>query len=371
MTLTIGTATAKPGALSYGWLEGIDLPTGGMDRLPVVIASGRNPGPVLWMTAGVHGDEPTGVIVLHRLLTKELVETLHGTVVAVLTMNPAGLRTGKRAPYYLDTDPNRLFPDPRARLSPAEGGPDEDEPTPLELIYQQLFTMIASTAPSGLIDLHNATIGSMPFTFRDPVFYSRQGKGRTFGEASLLNDRVGKLAETLGFPIVNEFPSESYVRKRLHRSLSGSIVSGLGVPAVTVELGSWMHIDPGIVEQAVPALRNVLHDFGMLNDQRPTDRNTPTSRYPYPVRRHLYPRAPVAGIVDLLVRPGEPVSVGQPLAIMRDIHGVEVGPGGGIIQSDYEGFVLYWRHGIACYQGDALMMLAVHDDSPMVIPYPD
>ena len=111
MTLTIGTATARPGEISYGELPVLDLPTGGSESLPIIIAQGRDAeGPTLWLTANIHGAELTGLPVIHRVVTADLATRLRGTVIAVPSLNPAGLRTMERVPYYSHTDPNRLWP---------------------------------------------------------------------------------------------------------------------------------------------------------------------------------------------------------------------------------------------------------------------
>lgn len=53
--LRIGTAEARPGALTYGHLDVLDHPNGIPERLPVLIAQGRDDGPTLWLTANIHG----------------------------------------------------------------------------------------------------------------------------------------------------------------------------------------------------------------------------------------------------------------------------------------------------------------------------
>ncbi len=106
----IGTARAQPGKIVYGALEAVELPSGGADQFPVIIAQGAEPGPVLWLTAAIHGAEYTGIAVIHRLLTPELVAQMRGTIVAIPTLNPAGLRTAQRSPYYLNgQDPIGCF----------------------------------------------------------------------------------------------------------------------------------------------------------------------------------------------------------------------------------------------------------------------
>src|SRR5262245_20244884 len=105
--LEIGSASGQPGKLSYGALEAVALPSGGSDNFPIIIAQGPHDGPVLWLTASIHGAEYTGIQVIHQFMTTGLAEKLRGAVVDVPTLNPAGLRTVDRGAYYLrGQDPN-------------------------------------------------------------------------------------------------------------------------------------------------------------------------------------------------------------------------------------------------------------------------
>lgn len=367
--LTIGTAVARPGRIVTGWLQGPDLPTGGQDRFPVILAQGKDAnGPVFWVTAGIHGGEHTGLIVAQRLATPELVAELRGTLVIVPTLNPAGLRTRERAPYYYSGDPNRLFPEPPGWETMHSS---EDTPSSLERAYRYVYQTIAESNAIGLLDLHNAQIGSLPLTFRDPVFYQRRlGRGLSTVQALAVQEKLSEMLNAFGFTVINEFAAEEYISKALHRSVSGSVLNGLGVPAATVELGSWMHVDPNVVEAALAGLRNALRWAGMLPGKpEPVEGilKLPTEQ---PMRRDLHPRAPCAGIVHHLARPGQRVEVDQPLARMVDIHGQPLTADDGLLRSAYNGYVLAWYPGVVHYAGEPVMLLGIPDDSEMVLPYP-
>ncbi len=372
--LSVGTATARPGKIATGWFDAVHLPTGEMDRFPVIVAQGRGHGPVLWITTAIHGPEHTGLIVLHELLTADLVSKLQGTVIAIPTLNPAGLRTKQRSPYYIDGDPNRLFPKPDAPREPRRKQPDDGEskPSALELAYARLYDVIISTKPAALIDLHNASIGSLPFIFRDPVFYIEKGrKGMTHHQAEALQSRVSGLVDAIGMTVIQEFAVEAYVKKNLHRSVSGSLLNKGGIPAITMELGSWMYVDPGIVDACAAGLRNVLRWAGMLDGEMEPIEGIPVVKPGYPVRRVDSVFAPHAGVVHQLARPGDLIKKGQPLAQMCDIFGRPLGKDNGLIRSEYDGFVYGWSHGVIRYQGESIMSLAIRDDSDLIVPYPE
>jgi len=366
----IGDTTSKPGEIAYGWFDAVALPTGNVDRLPIIIAQGKDAdGPVFWITTGIHGGEHTGPIVIQRFITQQLVKTLRGTLIAIPALNPAGMRIKQRSPYYLEDDPNRLFPRPGIERSKKEEKPKSS----LEIAYQHLYDAIKATKPIGLIDLHNAWYGSIPFIFRDPVLYHKRERRRpTRQQAQVLQDKTGKMIDAVGFTVVNEFSADSYISKNLHRSVSGSILNKAGIPAITIELGSWMHVDEGIVEACMAGLRNALRWAGMLPDgQYEAISGIPIVRPPYPVRRQISPYAPQAGIVHHLVRPGQTIKKGQPLVRMTNIFGQPLGEDDGLLRSKYEGFVLGWFHGIVRYQGEPIMGLAIRDESSLLVPYPE
>jgi predicted deacylase len=366
--IQIGSATGQPGKIVTGWLDGVGLPTGGVDRFPVIVAQGREDGPVFWVTASIHGGEHTGLIAAQRLAIPELVRGLKGTLVVIPTLNPAGLRTKERTAYYHNGDPNRLFPEPRPRRSV------EDEPqemSGLEHAYRRVYETIEASGASYLLDLHNAQIGSLPMAFRDPVFYHRRpGAGLLRSQAQALQERVGEMLDAFGFTIVNEFVSDSYVDRQLDRSVSGAVLNGLGIPAATIELGSWLHVDEHVVEACLVGLRNALRWAGLLAGDPEPLTGIPIIHSDQPMRRHLAPYAPQSGIVHHLVRPGERIEQGQPLARMTDIFGAPLGKEGGLLRSEYDGFVLAWQHGVVRYEGEAVMVLAIPDEGQIVVPYP-
>jgi predicted deacylase len=148
-------------------------------------------------------------------------------------------------------------------------------------------------------------------------------------------------------------------------------LNGASIPAFTVELGSELFVDPGIVGACVAGIRNVMRQAGMLQGAPEPVEGVPTPRLGYPVRRQMHPHAPQAGILRFLVSPGEIIAKGQPLARISDIFGRALGDNDGILTSKYDGFVIGWPHGVVRYQGEPVMVLAIRDTSELVTPYPD
>jgi predicted deacylase len=78
-------------------------------KMPVEVVRGKKEGPVLFISAAIHGDEINGVEIIRRLLNHSALEVIHGTLIAVPIVNVFGFN--ERSRYLPDRrDLNRCFP---------------------------------------------------------------------------------------------------------------------------------------------------------------------------------------------------------------------------------------------------------------------
>ena len=370
--LELGSASADPGTVDRGWLEVADLPTGTPERLPVVVANGADPGPTLWLTGGVHGDEATGIAVALETMDA-LVEnpatlnSLAGAVVAVPVVSPAGLRRNARHTYYDDEDPNRHFPDADAESA--------RPPKLQERVDTRLYGAIVGedgvgsgpVAADVLIDCHTAGVDSEPFAIRDRVLY---GDRRSEAAAETLAADLASVVDAFGFPTLTEYPAAEYVEEDLQRSLAGAVLNEAGVPAFTAELGSHGVVDDRLVAGGVAGAFAVAVERGLLapDDVPPTvgepGSSVDDAPVEYPVRRHRGPTTDVSGLVRHRVDAGEPVAEGDVLADVVSATGERLGT----VEADHDGYVVSRREGLAVYEGDPVASLAVRDDGDLVVP---
>jgi uncharacterized protein len=83
--------------------------TGDEVRMPIRVIRARNPGPTVFITAAIHGDEINGTGIIHDFLFGEVVKLLSGTLILVPVVNVFGFETHER--YLPDRrDLNRAFP---------------------------------------------------------------------------------------------------------------------------------------------------------------------------------------------------------------------------------------------------------------------
>ena len=356
--IRVGGCRAVPGELSYGSFDGPELPTGGSDALPVIIAQGKEDGPVFWLTANIHGNEVCGIPVVHRVVTPELVRDLKGTIVALPTLNPAGLRTNRRHPYYDDRDPNRTFPGVRRETGEVR------EPSVYERLTARLLEAIHESADY-YVDLHTASIRSVPFSIRDRVLYRQESEKAS---AIALSDRLDEMVEAFGFPAVMEFRLGGYLAKELHRSTTGAALQELRLPAFTVELGPHTVVDERNVRAAVIGLRNLLRWAGMLGGEREPMPALPRPQTSARLRREDGPYPQASGILDYRVEAGDWLAAGGVIADLRDIWGRPIGEG--VVKVETAAWVIEIEDGLLAYPGAAVAHLGVVEDSPIVDLWP-
>jgi len=350
--MDLGTATAAPGELARGYLDVTDLPTGTPERLPVILAEGEDEGPTLWVTAAIHGDEVTGMAAAQDVMDERLPDTLAGTVVCVPTLNPAGLRRTTRTSYYHDQDPNRHFPDADAESA--------RPPKVQELIDERVYDRIAESADA-LLDLHTATVGSMPFVIRDRVLY---GDRRDEAAAEALADDLADLVTALDLPVINEYAAEEYTEQNLQRSTAGAALNEAGIPACTLELGSHSVVEEDNRAAGVAGVYRAMVELGML-DVIPDWADGPAVDAPvdYPVKRHLGPHTDAAGIARHRVDAGDVFEAGDGVADVVTPNGEHRTT----VEADHDGFVLGRWEGVAVYENDPLASLAIRDDGDLVV----
>jgi predicted deacylase len=361
----LGITPPEPGKIKYGQWEAFHHPTGNSEFLPVIIAKGQYDGPCFWLTAGIHGPEHGGPVVIYRLLTQELMKALHGTIIAIPALNPIGLRTMQRQPQPIPTDPNRLWPDGKPRPT---YDPDRDPPSSVEMAFQRLFEEIIRTADF-MIDYHNSWTGSLSFAFQDRILYKDdQQSDVNKAEAEALFLRQQQMLRAYGHTIVCELPAEKLLDEDLHRATTASVLYSKKIPTVTLELGTGHVPDPAIINASIAGTRNVLRWAGMLGGSPEPISNIKVIDLGFPVRRRFAPRVERACVVLHLMEAGDRIQVGDPVAEIRDVWGRPLD--GGYILSQDEGFVVGRHHGIYYYPGEAILTIAIRNDAAMVAPYP-
>lgn len=273
--------------------KGIDQST---RRLPLITVRATQPGPTVWVTAAIHGDEVTGTSIIHSLLSKLKKYPLRkGVMYLIPVLNPAGFETISRREPYDEADLNRKFP----------GNPHG---TTAERHAATISHSILKTHPNFVIDLHTDSNNSIAYTIIDNV-----------GQSNQTTKAVIALAQTLQFPWAFDRGYADYDPKT---SLSGYLMTQ-NIPAVTIELGGPMVVNNYFRKRGLIAIWAFLQSIDMVPGSTPTFQpNHPLPATAYYFEERL--QCDHTGIIDYMVKPGEKFTKGQTLGKIRNVYGKEI-----------------------------------------------
>lgn len=274
-------------------------PPGLTRAFTTVTVRGPAPGRRVAMTANLHGDECTGIGVVHALLPILEGELKSGTVRLYPSLNPEGLKARSRLVPADKVDMNRVFPgDPRGSDS--------------ERAAHAIWKDILAFRPDLVVDLHADSLLSIPYVILDRPVTHRQA-----WRADRLQ-RLKALGDASGLTVLWDFPDAEYRRFRLDRSLTGALLNHADVLALTVEVGPRLLLSPRAVEAGLAAACGILTEAGLLD--RPAVPHG--SRIPGgPWRRDGGPRCSRSGVLFPLAAPGTWLERNAPLAEVRDMAG--------------------------------------------------
>ena len=268
--LTIGGETIEPGCTVDLRLKVSESYFGDPISIPIRVHAASRPGPVVFITAAIHGDEINGTGILGRFLQRYASELQSGTIVAAPVVNVFGFERQERdLPDRRDL--NRAFP-------------GADDGSLAARLARLVVDEIVSKCDYG-IDLHSA--GALRTNFPNV-------------RGDLKNPEVRRLARAFGCELVVD-----------GRGPTGSLrryATDSGCPTIILEAGEVQKFEPAVVETGVGGIRNALIELGMMDGVplRPLFQTT--------VRRTVWLRSDAGGLLRFHVALGEVVDAGQPIA---------------------------------------------------------
>ncbi len=296
-------------------------------RIPVLVASSHQSGPVVCLTACLHGDEVGGTAIVHDVFAHLRQHGLRrGTVYAYPLVNSMGFENASRYITSDGEDLNRCFPgDARGSLG--------------HRIARRLFDTIVQASPDLVIDLHNDWIRSVPYLLLDPP-----GEYRN----KALYRRVLELARGTGVLLVED----SDVFDRHCNTLAGALIAE-GVAAFTLEAGgSFAVVEEGVAEGA-RAVLSTLAMLGMIEGGLPAVAPPANDT---PLRYTDQPLCTTSGLARFAVSPGEEIAAGQLLATVYSAFGSTEEQ----IRASGPGFVLGVEDHARVLPGRAVVAIAEH-----------
>lgn len=253
------------------------LPTGTRLSMPVAVFNGRHPGPTVWLSGAIHGDEINGVEIIRRVMKLLDARTLRGAVIAVPVVNVFGFVEQSR--YLPDgRDLNRAFPgSTRGSLA--------------SQLANLFMTQVVLQCQFG-IDLHTAASHRV----NTPQI-----------RADLDDSSTRQLADAFGAPFM--------VHARLRDGSLREASAKRDIDVLVYEAGQAHRFDPGAIETGVNGILRVLMEAGMGS----WDVSKGTK--PVELRSTTWLRARRSGIAVVTAKLGDRVRKGDRLGSIGEALG--------------------------------------------------
>jgi len=251
-------------------------------QLPIRVIRGKKDGPVVFISAAIHGDELNGIEIIRRFRKLNILKRLKGILILVPIVNVYGVMNLSR--YLPDRrDLNRSFP-------------GSSKGSLAGRIAKVFFDEIVLKSDLG-IDLHTASIHK-----------SNLPQVRT----NITNEYTFNLAKKFGAPVV------------LHSELrDGSLRSEAqekGVPILLYEAGEALRFDETSIRIGVNGLVNVLR----ANDMLPVVTKKKSIKLPLITKSSKWIRAIESGMLRTIKALGDTVQENEIIAYIDEPLGDKI-----------------------------------------------
>lgn len=308
-----------------GSRQSIDIPlpsfyTHSSVNMPVHVVHGRKPGPVLLVSAAVHGDEINGVEIIRRLLAHNSINRIKGTLIAIPVVNVYGFVSKSR--YLPDRrDLNRSFPG------------SEKGSMAARLAHVVMTEIIPHC--THIIDLHTGAVNreNLP-----------QIRARLSDDPDL-----EKLARAFGVPVIlNAKLLEGTFRSAAHDN---------GIRVLLYEAGEALRFDEVAIRAGVRGVLDVMSELGMRA------RNKKRRKVEAMIANtNRWVRAAQSGILRSLVATGSRVEVGDLLAYISD----PLGENNEQLVSPVDGIIIGKTNLPLVFAGEAIFNIASYEEIDQV-----
>lgn len=282
-------------------------------EVPIIIERAVEPGPVILITSGIHGDEINGVEIVRQLIAKKINRPKIGTIICVPVVNIFGFLDMKRA-FPDGRDLNRVFPgNPRGSLAS-------------RFAYQ--FVKKILPVADLCLDFH--TGGASRFNVAqvriDPLDVNSMKYATIFNAPFTLHSKV---------------ISKSY----------RATCSRMNKSTILFEGGKSKVSDKEIAREGVYGTMRVLSHLEMLGDMFTVPEAPEPSVL---VESTRWMRAKYSGLLHTKVICGERLEEGQHIATITDPYGKFRH----VVKAKDEGYVINVNEASLVYQGDAIFNIS-------------
>lgn len=288
-------------------------------EVPVYVFHGKKEGPVLFVTAAIHGDEINGVEIIRRLHHVPQIKRLRGTLITIPVVNVYGFFLHSR--YLPDRrDLNRQFP-------------GSEKGSMASKLANLIMAEIVGHSTHG-IDLHT---GALHRSNYPQIRFSEQCS------------QSAKLAEAFAAPVM--------VPANMRDGSLRSATDNLAIPMIVYEGGEALRFDELTIKIGMRGILNVMTHLEMFSpsQRRLSKKSSPISAV---AKSTFWVRATVSGVMIKNKSLGEKVSKGELLCLIID----PLGDNEVKISCPYEGLIIGKTNIPLINEGDAIFHLALFED---------
>lgn len=291
--------------------------------IPVEVVRGKEDGPVLFISAAIHGDEINGVEIVKRILAKKkMLSKIKGTLIAVPIVNIFGFNNNIR--YLPDRrDLNRCFPGSDAGSLAGQ-------------IAQIFMTEIVAKSTHG-IDLHTAAI------HRSNLPQIR---------ACLDNEETKSLAMSFGVPVV--------INADIRDGSLRQAAADKGIPMLLFEGGQALRYEEKVINSGIQGILSVMQSIGMVEGKSVSMKRR--KKEVFISKSSYWVRAPHSGSLRVKKKLGSRVKKDELLGILSNPYGGDKVK----VYAKKTGIVIGMTELPLVNNGDALFHIATFEDSQEV-----
>ncbi|MCH4822602.1 succinylglutamate desuccinylase/aspartoacylase family protein [Gramella lutea] len=287
-------------------------------EVPVIIERSKKPGPVVLLTAGIHGDEINGVEIIRQIISKGINKPKIGTIICIPIVNIFGFLNMSRE-FPDGRDLNRVFPGTKHG----------------SLASRFAFQFVKKILPIADFCLDFHTGGAA--RFNAPQIRVKKGDEQSIKYARIFN---------APFTIHSKTITKSF----------RETCSKLGIPVLLFEGGKSLDSNKEIAKYGVDGAMRILSHLDMLG-----------LKFEYPdvkkdtvlIENSSWLRAKYSGLLHVKVPCGKHVEKGEYIATITDPYGKFRHK----IKSSSEGYVINVNESPIVYQGDAIFHISMQPKS--------
>lgn len=288
-------------------------------EVPVIIERSKKPGPVVLITAGIHGDEINGVEIVRQLISKGINKPVIGTIMCIPIVNVFGFLNLSRE-FPDGRDLNRVFP----------GTKNGSLASRFAYQFVQKILPVADFC----MDFH--TGGASRFNVAQIRIQKEDEEGMKY--AKIFNAPFTFYSKTI---------TKSY-RETCKR---------LGKTVLLFEGGKSLDSNKDIARSGVNGTMRVLKYLGMLKPRFSCEDPPLDSII---IENSTWMRAKYSGLIHVKIACGKRVEKGEYIATITDPYGKFRHK----VTASYSGYIINVNESPIVYQGDAIFHLSVPTKLP-------